>query len=196
MLFVLATHNRGKLTEMQALLQGHELKSLSDLGVTNVPDETGDTFEENARIKAMAACQATGLPCIADDSGLCVDALEGAPGVYSARFGGAEARNDAERCAYLLAKMAGKTNRDAHFESTIVCVFPNHRELIACGRCDGRIIETPRGTQGFGYDPIFEIPTLGKTLAELSSDSKNELSHRGQAIRNFVLQLSTMEEGT
>ena len=187
MKFVLASHNPGKLKEMQAVLGavGVEVVLQSELGISVDVEENGTTFAENARLKANAVCKASGLPAIADDSGLCVDALDGAPGVYTARYGG-EGLDDAGRYHLLLENLKGAENRSAHFQTAISCVFPDGRELTAHGRCDGVIAKAPAGSDGFGYDPVFFLPTLGKTFAQLTAEEKNAISHRGQALRAFA----------
>lgn len=186
MKFVLASHNPGKLKEMQAVLSqlGVEVVLQSELGIAVEVEENGTTFGENARLKAEAVCKASGLPAIADDSGLCVDALNGAPGVYTARYGG-EGLDDEGRYRLLLNNMRGQSPRTCHFETAISCVFPDGTELTAHGRCDGTVAYAPMGKDGFGYDPIFFVPRLKKTFAQLTPEEKNAISHRGQALRAF-----------
>ena len=161
MKFVLATHNPGKLKEMADILSGLgvEVVSPADVGISVDVEETGTTFAENAMLKAKAICAASGLPAIADDSGLCVDALNGGPGVYSARYGGEEL-DDRGRYTLLLQNMRGQTTRAAHFACAIACAFPGGDELTAEGRCDGAIAFAPMGTAGFGYDPKKEPSTF------------------------------------
>ena len=192
MKFVLATHNPGKLQEMSSILLslGVEVISPGDLGIDIEVEETGSTFAENAMLKAEAICEAAKLPAIADDSGLCVDALNGGPGVYSARYGG-EGLDDRGRTALLLENMRGQTTRAAHFTCAIACVFPNGDTLSAEGRCDGTIAFAPMGEGGFGYDPVFFVPELAKTFSQLMAEEKNEISHRGRALRLFAQQLET-----
>ncbi len=194
MKFVLASHNRGKLREMQDILEplGIRVVLQSDLGLDLEPEETGETFAENALIKAKAVMEASGLPAIADDSGLCVDWLGGAPGVYSARYGGLS--TDPERCALLLQNMRGSTNRAAHFHSAVVCAFPEGEVLSAQGDCFGAIAFAPMGENGFGYDPIFMVPELRKTFAQLTAEEKNAISHRGRALRAFAAELKNYLE--
>lgn len=189
MKFVLASHNRGKLAEMQKILGelGVEVVLQSDLGLALEPEETGDTFAENALIKARAVMEASGLPAIADDSGLCVDWLNGAPGIYSARYGGLA--DDKARYTLLLQNMRGATDRAAHFHTSIVCCFPGGEVLQADGDCHGTIAFAPRGEGGFGYDPIFNVPSLRKTFAQLTAEEKNAISHRGNALRSFAAEL-------
>ena len=192
MKFVLATHNPGKLKEMGDILArfGVEVVSPKDLGITVDVEETGATFAENAMMKAKAICAAAKLPAIADDSGLCVDALNGGPGVYSARYGG-EGLDDKGRYMLLLNSMRGQPTRAAHFACAIACVFPNGDELTAEGRCDGTIAFAPIGEGGFGYDPVFFVPELKKTFGQLTAEEKSAISHRGRALAVFVEKLET-----
>ncbi len=192
MKFVLATHNPGKLREMSAILGelGVEVVSPADVGITVDVEETGTTFAENAMLKAKAICAAAGLPAIADDSGLCVDALNGGPGVYSARYGG-EGLDDKGRYMLLLNSMRGQTTRKAHFACAIACAFPNGDELTAQGQCDGAIAFAPMGEGGFGYDPVFLVPEMGKTFGQLTAEEKSTISHRGKALRDFSEKLAT-----
>ena len=187
-----ATGNAGKLRELRRILeaQGHEVVSQKELGITIEPDETGTTFEENALIKAETICKASGLPTIADDSGLCVDALNGGPGVYSARYGG-EGLDDKGRYTLLLQNMRGQTTRAAHFACAIACAFPNGDELTAEGRCDGTIAFAPMGEGGFGYDPVFFVPEKAKTFGQLTAEEKSAISHRGKALKAFSEKLAT-----
>lgn len=186
MKFVLASHNRKKLAEMQEILRelGVEVVLQSDVGLDLEPEENGTTFAENAAIKAMAVMQASGLPAIADDSGLCVDALNGAPGVYSARYGG-PGLDDVGRYRLLLENMRGQLDRRCRFVSAICCCFPNGDRVEARGECPGTLAYAPKGEDGFGYDPIFFVPALKKTFAELSPAEKNAISHRGNALTAF-----------
>lgn len=189
MMFVLATGNEGKLKEMRQILSGFGVDVLSqkEAGVTLEADETGDTFYENARIKAQAAAKASGMPAIADDSGLAVDALGGRPGVRSKRYGGMT--NNAERNAFLLKELADKEHRAARFVCCIVCCFPDGGEISAEGECRGSILFEPHGSGGFGYDPVFRVDGTGKSMAELTNTEKNSVSHRGKALRAFVPKL-------
>ena len=179
MIVCAASNNAGKLKELRRILErmGHEVKSLRELGINLDPEETGTTFAENARIKAEAVMQASGLPAIADDSGLCVDALNGAPGVYSARYGGLD--DDVARYRLLLENLRGAGTRAAHFHTSVVCCFPNGNVLEAEGDCHGTIAYAPQGENGFGYDPVFFVPELRKTFAQLTPEEKNAISHRG-----------------
>ena len=190
--FVLATHNPGKLAEMKAILSGLgvEVVSPAEAGVEVDVEETGTTFAENAMLKAKAVCAAAGLPAIADDSGLCVNALNGGPGVYSARYGG-EGLDDRGRCMLLLNNMRGQPTRAAHFSCAVACAFPNGDTLTAEGRCDGAIAFAPLGEGGFGYDPVFLIPGKGKTFGQLTAEEKSGISHRGRALAAFAEKLGT-----
>lgn len=194
---VLASHNKKKIVEMRDILAqlGVEVLSQADVGVDLEPEETGATFEENARIKARAVMEATGLPAIADDSGLVVDALNGEPGVYSARYGG-EGLDDTGRWKLLLKNMEGQTNRACKFVSVICCAFPDGSELTARGECPGVLDHKPSGEGGFGYDPVFYLPELGKTMAQLAPEEKNKISHRGNALRVFKTELEKKLNGT
>ncbi|MCI9348867.1 MAG: XTP/dITP diphosphatase [Oscillibacter sp.] len=190
MKFVLASHNPGKLAEMQSILSGYgvEVVSPAEVGVSLEVEETGGTFGENAMLKAKAYCEASGLPAIADDSGLCVDALNGGPGVYSARYGG-EDLDDRGRCMLLLSNLRGQTTRAAHFSCAIACAFPDGRTLTTEGRCDGAIAFAPLGDGGFGYDPLFLLTEKGKTFGQLSPEEKSAVSHRGKALAAFAAEL-------
>ena len=190
--FVIATHNANKLKEMSDILSklGVSVLSPADLGITVEVEETGTTFSENAMIKAKAFCAAAGLPAIADDSGLCVDALNGGPGVYSARYGG-EGLDDRGRYMLLLNNMRGQTTRAAHFACAVCCAFPSGDELTAEGTCEGAVAFAPMGENGFGYDPVFLVPEKAKTFAQLTAEEKAEISHRGKALAAFVEKLGT-----
>ena len=188
--FVLASRNPGKLKEMNEILShlGIQVCSEEEAGVDVEVEETGTTFEENSLLKARAVMEASGLPAIADDSGLCVDALGGAPGVYSARYGG-EGLDDVQRYRLLLENMKGQMPRTARFVSVITCCFPNGDVISARGECPGTIAFAPMGEGGFGYDPVFFIPSLKKTFAQLSPEEKNAISHRGKALEAFQVKL-------
>ena len=194
---VLASHNQKKMVEMKAILSqmGVEVLSQAEVGVDLEPEETGTTFEENARIKAQAVMQATGLPAIADDSGLMVDALGGDPGVYSARYGG-PGLDDTGRWQLLLKNMAGESNRACKFVSVICCAFPDGGEVMARGECPGILAQGPSGDGGCGYDPIFYLPQLGKTMAQLTSAEKNQISHRARALAGFQKEWERQRHGT
>ena len=186
---VLASGNKGKLAEFQRLLEGldvqiHSMKEYPEIGEIV---EDGSTFAENALIKARAVCKATGKPAMADDSGLAVDALNGAPGIYSARFAG-EQRSDADNNAKVLQLLEGveDSKRTARFFCVIAIVLPDGREYTAEGTCEGTILHALRGEGGFGYDPLFYVESLDKTFAELTMEEKNRISHRGNANRKAV----------
>ena len=188
---ILASNNQKKLLEMQTLLTdlGIEIISQRDAGCDFEVEETGETFEENAYLKASAVTAATGEIAVADDSGLMVDALDGAPGVYSARFTGNHADTDEQRYLFLLEKLQGVSDRKAKFVSCICCTFPNGDVLRARGECPGEIALAPSGTGGFGYDPVFLPEGYESTMAELGSEVKNQIAHRGKAIRMFKEEL-------
>lgn len=182
-ILVLATRNPGKIAEIGDMLKGYSVtvKSLEDFGPIPEVEEDGETFDENAYKKASFTARVLGLPAMADDSGLVVEALDGAPGVRSARFAGADA-SDGERCRRLLREMAGKSDRAAAFECVISIAVPSGPALTYEGRCEGLIAEAPSGVNGFGYDPIFFYPPLGRTFAELTREEKSRVSHRGRAL--------------
>ena len=192
MKLVLASKNPKKMKEMNEILSGMgvEVCLQADVGIDIDVEETGATFEENSLLKAKAVMEASGLPAIADDSGLCVDALNGAPGVYSARYGG-EGLDDAGRYRLLLSSMPAGQPRAAKFVSVITCCFPNGDVLTARGECPGTIAFAPMGEGGFGYDPVFFLPRLKKTFAQLSGSEKNAISHRGRALEAFQEKLET-----
>jgi XTP/dITP diphosphohydrolase len=191
---VVATGNGGKLAEIREVLAGTgiELIAQSELGIADA-EETGATFVENALIKARHASRASGLPALGDDSGICVDALGGAPGLVSARYAGAHG-DPVANIAKLLGALKGieDAQRGAHFHCTIVLLqsADDPAPLIAEGRWHGRILHTPRGERGFGYDPIFFDPALGKGAAELDPDVKNRISHRGQALARLQVLIA------
>ena len=184
---ILASKNQHKLTELSAILSqlGFEIALESEYGLDIDVEETGTTFEENSFLKADAVMKASGLPVLADDSGLMVDALDGAPGVYSARYG--HKASDKERTAYLLENMKDvpEGQRGAKFVCVITCLFPDGRKIVARGECPGVIARAPHGENGFGYDPVFYLPELGMTYAELPSEQKNAISHRARALQDF-----------
>ena len=183
---VVATLNRAKGHELLALLGDvpYELVLLADVPGATLPEETGKTYAENALIKARAGVRATGALALADDSGIEVDALDGGPGLYSARFGG-PGLDDAGRTALLLERLRGvpTERRTARFRCVIAIVEPGGREQLAEGVVEGRIAEAPRGSGGFGYDPVFFYPPLGGTFGEIEADAKHHVSHRGVAAR-------------
>ena len=186
---VLASKNPHKLEEIQAILSKYDIELVlqSTLGVDIDVDETGTTFEENSLLKAEAVVRATGLPAIADDSGLTVDALDGAPGIYSARYGGAEYKTDHDRLMLLLQNLRGvrSEERTARFVCVITLLYPDGRQLVAHGTCEGYIAMEPHGTAGFGYDPVFYVPGEGRTFAEMGSERKNAISHRANALQRL-----------
>jgi len=187
MKFALATANEGKIKEMCNILSslGIEVVTRDELDINLDIEETGTTFAENARLKAVAICKLSKMPSIADDSGLVVNALNGEPGVYTSSYGG-EKLTTKERYEYLLKNMENMEQRNAKFVCNIVCAFPSGKELIATGECSGSIATIPIGDGGFGYDPVFIPDGYKKTMAELSSDEKNAISHRSKALNNFV----------
>ncbi len=188
--FVIATNNPHKVVEFKKILTplGIECVSLKEMGIVCDAEETGTTFAENARIKAQAVYDICHLPTVADDSGICVDALGGEPGVYSARYGG-DGYDDPGRMYLLLKNMEGEKNRSAHFTSAICCVLNDETVLEAEGYIFGQLTLEPRGTHGFGYDPIFLPDGYEQTTAEMEGEAKNAISHRGNALREFAEQL-------
>ena len=190
---LVATRNPGKLRELTQLLGDVpcDLVSLNDVGIDHEVDETGSTFDENATLKAETYCRLSGLITLADDSGLEVDVLDGEPGVRSARYAGPDA-TDADRVAFLLAKLAETTSDtwSARFRCAIAIAVPSEDVELHSGSCEGRIVSTPRGENGFGYDPIFEFPDLGLTMAELTTRLKNQMSHRALAARGAAESLA------
>lgn len=185
--FIIATHNLKKRDELQRILSplGISVFTAEEKGITlTEAEETGETFAENAFIKAESGCKESGMPCIADDSGLMVDYLDGAPGVYSARFGG-EHGNDDKNIDKLLSLLTGvpEEKRTARFVSSVCCVFPDGRKLTAEGKCEGIIAFERHGDNGFGYDPVFMVGE--KSFAEMTKEEKDKISHRGNALRNL-----------
>ena len=177
MKLVLASDNKNKLREFRTLFEnfGVELISKAESGFTEEVEETGETFAENARIKAEAVMRATGLAAIADDSGLCVDALGVGIGIVS----------DADRYNLLLRNLGGRDDRAARFVCSLCCAFPNGDVLTAEGTCEGTILSAPRGENGFGYDPVFHPDGFDRSMAELTMEEKNAISHRGKALAQF-----------
>ena len=194
MKLVFATRNRGKLAELRDLI-GHRLEVLSaeEVAAPEV-EEDGRTFEENARKKATACARASGLPALADDSGLCVDALGGEPGVRSARYAQPD---DRARCDKLLQALQGvpEERRGAAFQCALCLALPDGRTFVSQGECRGLIAQAPRGGGGFGYDPIFQLEPGGRTLAELSREEKARVSHRGKAFRAMAPRLEALARG-
>lgn len=190
---VVATQNAGKAREIARLLGGWDVRSLADVPPIDFPEEGGD-YAENARVKALTAARATGLPCVADDSGLEVDALDGAPGPYSARFGG-PGLDDRGRLEKLLEALDGvPPPRTARFRCLAACAWPDGRTLLEEGVCEGEILEAPRGDGGFGYDPIFRPAGEARAMAELDRAEKDALSHRGRALRALVPAIERMAD--
>ena len=185
MKYIIATHNMKKRNELARILEplGVEVLTAEQAGVelTDV-EETGTTFEENARLKSESDCKETGMPCIGDDSGLVVDALDGAPGVYSARYAG-DHGNDPANIALLLENMKDVPDekRTARFMCTVCCSYPDGSEIVVSGKCEGKIGYEPKGDGGFGYDPIFMVGD--KSFAELTAEEKDKISHRGNALK-------------
>jgi len=188
-IIVLATRNSGKIREFQQLLKTFpvEIKGLSDFGPIPEVEEDGETFDDNAYKKALFTAKALGLPAIADDSGLVVEALDGAPGVQSARYAGENA-TDRENIDKLLMEMKDRDDRQAAFQCVISIAIPSGPALTYEGRCEGQITQEPKGASGFGYDPVFFYPEFNKTFAELSSEEKNQVSHRGKALKEVVAE--------
>ncbi|MCC8022428.1 MAG: XTP/dITP diphosphatase [Clostridiales bacterium] len=192
--FILASNNQKKLMEMQRILEpiGVRVKTAAMLGLALCDvEETGATFEENARLKAASACRETGLPAIADDSGLEVDALDGAPGVYSARYAG-EHGNDEKNNRKLLEELKDvpEGQRTGRYVCAVCCIFPDGRELMVRGTCEGEIAFAPRGAGGFGYDPLFYVN--GRSFGEYTPEEKDAVSHRGSALRKLAEKLETI----
>lgn len=195
MKLAIATNNQHKLQEIRAILGDsfEELLSLKDLGIDVDVEETGTTLEENALIKARAILALSGIATLADDTGLMVDALNGAPGVYSARYAGEE-HNDAKNRALLLKNLDGAKDRSAHFATVIALCYPDGKTLTASGRVNGEILLSERGTEGFGYDSLFFSTELGKTFAEATQAEKNSVSHRGRALRAMLELVKSQEK--
>ena len=196
----LATRNKGKIAEFERMLREYAV-DIEVLGLNDFPDmpdvdETGTTFAENSLLKAREVAQFTGLPALADDSGLCVDALDGAPGIYSARYSGVHG-DDQANIDKLLKELDGKQNRSAYFICVVALVFPvghprHSEEIIQEGRLPGEIVALPRGPAGFGYDPIFAPTGYALTLGEFGPGEKDAISHRGIAMRAIAPQISSL----
>lgn len=196
MKLIVATHNPGKVKELEAMLTplGFEVESLLDYPDAPETDETGSTFEENAALKAVKAASYFGHAVLADDSGLEVNALDGAPGIYSARFAGPEKSDEANN-ALLLEKLDGATDRSARFVCALCLAKPDGETLTVRGTLEGTIGYAPHGENGFGYDPLFIVPSLHKTAAELERDEKAAVSHRGQALRQLEAAIIPFMKG-
>lgn len=188
MKMILATNNQGKVNEFKAILKGHDIFSLKDCDIKIDVEENGNSFQENALIKARAVSALTGEFTIADDSGLIVDCLGDEPGIYSARYAGIHA-SDQDNIDKLLKRLEQETDLSARFVAAIAGVFPNGRELVTLGECKGEMIRDMRGSNGFGYDPIFYLPQYRKTFAELEPEIKNKISHRSNALKKFIKEL-------
>ena len=195
MKFIIATNNPDKLVELERILKPLGIDAVSpkqaNISLGDV-EETGETFLENSFIKAQAACEKTGLPAIADDSGICVDYLDGAPGIYSARFAGEDA-TDEDKNNLILEKLKDTDDRGAHYTAAITCVFPNGDKLQVEGKCFGEIAREPDGDGGFGYDPIFLFE--GKSFGNFTAEEKDKVSHRGNALRMMREELIKYLEG-
>ena len=190
MKFVLATKNKGKVSELRKILQDSEIVTMTEAGFDEDIVEDGSTFEENALIKARAVCSALGTAAIADDSGIEVYALDMAPGIYSARYAGEDA-TDEDRVIKLLSELEGKDDRGARFVCAAALCLPDGRETVCKGIIEGVVLQSPRGDGGFGYDPVFKPIGFDKTVAEMSGDEKNEISHRAKA---FMALKETIEK--
>lgn len=193
---IIATRNQGKAREFREMLEpkGIKIKTLADFPDVGDIQETGKTFEENATIKAQAIAEHTQLPVLADDSGLEVQALNGEPGIYSARYAGDH--DDVANNAKLLSKLSGveAADRQAVFHTTLVLMKPNGEKLVVDGEVAGQILTEPHGNNGFGYDPLFYVPAKGKTMAEMTDHEKNAISHRGRAAEKMMTQFDSWWE--
>ncbi len=193
-IIVLATGNQNKLKEMQAILKdtGITVRTIKDFGPMPEPVEDGETFDDNAYKKSLHYAKMLGLPCLADDSGIVVNALNGRPGVYSARYAGENA-TDQENCKKLLNELTGKDDRSAYFTCVLSLATPKGPALTWEGKCNGEILTAPRGESGFGYDPLFFYKDLDKTFAEISMEEKGKVSHRGKALAELALELPKVQ---
>ncbi|WNB93232.1 XTP/dITP diphosphatase [Bacillus sp. NEB1478] len=192
MQILIATKNKGKVSEFQSMFDEFGIEVVSLLDMENIPDveETGDTFEENAILKAETICNKLNIPVISDDSGLEIDALEGRPGVYSARYAGSH-KNDEDNMDKVLKELQSvpNMNRTARFVCALAFARPGKETFVVKGKCEGEILHERRGTEGFGYDPIFYLPSMNKSMAELTKKEKNKISHRANALmllRDFI----------
>lgn len=183
---VVASGNNHKIEEIKSIFHGTEFVSMQEAGFAGDIEENGKTFKENAYIKAKAVCDALGVAALADDSGLCVEALDGAPGIYSARFSGGDS---ADNRALLLKRLEGISHRKAHFECAVCLVLPDGRTFFGEGRTDGRIMYEEIGSRGFGYDSLFFSDDLQKSFGESSEEEKNSVSHRGRALADLRSKL-------
>ena len=191
MKLIIASNNKHKIYEIKKMLADKfdEVLSLRDAGVEHETVEDGTTFLENALKKAREISEITGSPALADDSGICVDELDGAPGIFSARFGGTHG-NDEDNNRLLLEKLEGRERRTAHYTCAMALVYPDGKTVTAEGRMYGKIIHAPRGTRGFGYDPLFVMEGEERTVAEMTDEEKNAVSHRAKALCELLLKLS------
>ena len=190
---LIASNNPNKIRELKEILGDRfETFSLKEKGIISDPEETGATFEENSEIKARFALEKSGIATLADDSGLAVEALNGEPGVFSARYSGEDATTEKNN-TLLLKNMENITDRRAKFVCVITLLFPDGRKIQAKGECHGEILTSPRGTNGFGYDPLFYVPEYKKTFAELTAEEKNAISHRAVALRAFEERLKNID---
>ena len=194
-ILALATRNKGKTREIKDFLKDYpvEIRDLNDFGPIPEVVEDGETFDDNAYKKASFTAKILGYPALADDSGLCVEALNGAPGVYSARYAGEDA-TDADNVAKLMAAMKDREDRRAHFQCVISIAVPTGAALTYEGRCDGILTHAPQGHNGFGYDPLFFFPEFGKTFAQLGMDEKAGVSHRGKALQEVAREMDMILE--
>ena len=187
--FLIASNNQHKIEEFKKIFDvlGFDLVTPKDMNISCDPEENGTTFEENSLIKAREFFKLSGIPTVADDSGLCVDALQGEPGIYSARYGGCI--TDEDRLYFLLSNMKDKTDKKAHFACAIACVLSENQEFTVRGNVYGKIIDGPKGECGFGYDPIFVPDGYDQTFAQMPSQQKNKISHRANALCAFAEKL-------
>ena len=195
MTFILASNNKGKYREFKAILEplGISVVPQAVAGIDFEVNETGETFEENAYLKASSIARMTRFSTVADDSGLCVDALDGAPGVHSARFGGGKDWTDRQKYEYLLSRLEGVEDRRARFVTSICCILEDGRMITARGECPGRILTEPQGDAGFGYDPIFVPDGYDQSFGVLGQDVKNRISHRARALAAFREELEKLQ---
>ncbi len=191
MKLIIASNNKDKIKEIKQILSSHfdEIISIKEAGINHETIEDGTTFMENAIKKAREICEISGCPTLADDSGICVDALNGEPGIYSARYSG-EHGNDQLNNELILKNLKGKSNRKAHYTCAMALIFPDGRELLAEGYWHGEIAHEPKGTNGFGYDPLFIPDGFNCTSAELTPEAKNDISHRRNALNILLEKLS------
>ena len=192
MKLLIASNNQHKIDEIKQILGNkfEQILSLSEAGIVCDPEENGKTFLDHALIKVRAVAKLTDMPVLGDDTGLCVDALNGAPGVNSARFAGDH--DNAKNRAKLLYELQDETNRKAHFSTAVALLYPDGRLVTAEGRVDGEILHTEVGANGFGYDSLFYCNEIGKTFAEATAEEKNAVSHRGRALQNLANKLEMM----